>query len=804
MELLRLRLKNFRQYRNAEVDFGGGLTGIVGKNGAGKSTIFEAVNLALFGTNALRDAKEQIRSIDADVKEPVEVELSLRIDGEELRVLRQYRGKNLTNESQLFNASGDSLAVMENEVNSAVSERVGMTHDDFRMSVYAKQKDLAAMSSLTAEPRLKLMRRMVGLDTIDTMVSLMRKDLNRFQSELRGKRSMLLTEEVKEQKHQEIEQLAKEETAHAAALEEADRVYAGFQKEYEALKKQFDASQDLYKSFNEYETQLKVIEEKLSNTRDNYREESTRKKRLEINAQRAAVLKESLQAFREIQNEEEELARREKIEIQRNQLRDEIARMDQELRESTAYLDSLREDLENGSEIVAENEFIRKTISELQRDGDTAREEISRLLSRKGELEGLLRDREDSYALLRNNGPESACPTCRRPLTGVYDETLQRILDELTSYRDGELQEVIASLESLERKLKGAEENLDTARKKKEKSDEHLATLSGIQKDLKKRETEHTLKEKSRSETVAKLESLGTEDYDEKRHKELKEEVSRLKPLHDEYLEKSPAVKELPDAESRLQKLEDDGKKLALQKEEIVAAQKGLSFDMEAYMALRNNLTAMEEKRDAALQTVTDAKTALTEIRHERASVSLLLKEDETKGKNIVDLEKELKELERLTALTTEFKHVALERVRPRVAHHASRLFAELTQGRYPQMEVNENFEFFIMDQGQFFPLKRFSGGEVDLANLCIRVALSRTVTEMTGRGSAGFMAFDEIFGSQDSSRRQEIMRAFHQLQEQYRQIFIISHIEDVKDEFPRVIEVTTGVEGSQLRVVEM
>ena len=52
------------------------------------------------------------------------------------------------------------------------------------------------------------------------------------------------------------------------------------------------------------------------------------------------------------------------------------------------------------------------------------------------------------------------------------------------------------------------------------------------------------------------------------------------------------------------------------------------------------------------------------------------------------------------------------------------------------------------------------------------------------------FMAFDEVFGSQDENRRLEILEAFHTIKEQYRQIFLISHEMDIKEMFETVIEV--------------
>src|SRR5206468_10560580 len=49
MQLLRLRLVNFRQHDDTELEFGPGITGIIGPNGSGKTTILEAIAWALYG-----------------------------------------------------------------------------------------------------------------------------------------------------------------------------------------------------------------------------------------------------------------------------------------------------------------------------------------------------------------------------------------------------------------------------------------------------------------------------------------------------------------------------------------------------------------------------------------------------------------------------------------------------------------------------------------------------------------------------------------------------------------------------------
>ena len=74
-------------------------------------------------------------------------------------------------------------------------------------------------------------------------------------------------------------------------------------------------------------------------------------------------------------------------------------------------------------------------------------------------------------------------------------------------------------------------------------------------------------------------------------------------------------------------------------------------------------------------------------------------------------------------------------------------------------------------------------------AKVAPRIAISKTLTELSGASSIGFLAFDEVFGSQDEARRMEILEAFHTIKEQYRQIFLISHEMEIKEMFEWVVE---------------
>ena len=103
MRPLRLRATNFRTYPELDITFGDGLLGVLGEirdapegsssNGSGKSSILEAIDIALFGRRSL--ASYLTRGADT---ETMMVELTFEHAGETYRVRRTYssRGRGKT------------------------------------------------------------------------------------------------------------------------------------------------------------------------------------------------------------------------------------------------------------------------------------------------------------------------------------------------------------------------------------------------------------------------------------------------------------------------------------------------------------------------------------------------------------------------------------------------------------------------------------------------------------------------------------------------------------------------------------
>ncbi len=100
------------------------------------------------------------------------------------------------------------------------------------------------------------------------------------------------------------------------------------------------------------------------------------------------------------------------------------------------------------------------------------------------------------------------------------------------------------------------------------------------------------------------------------------------------------------------------------------------------------------------------------------------------------------------------FRHAMVATIGPRLAAQASELFVELTGGEYEALVVDpERYDLRIVDRGEEHPISRFSGSEVDLANLALRVAISEQVRFQAG-GHVGLLVLDEALASLDSDRK--------------------------------------------------
>jgi exonuclease SbcC len=131
--------------------------------------------------------------------------------------------------------------------------------------------------------------------------------------------------------------------------------------------------------------------------------------------------------------------------------------------------------------------------------------------------------------------------------------------------------------------------------------------------------------------------------------------------------------------------------------------------------------------------------------------------------------------------------------MRPEIADLASGFMADLTDGRYDEVDLTEDYVVTVIDDG--VPKPVMSGGEEDLANLVLRLAISQMIAERAGQ-PLSLLVLDEIFGSLDDARRQHVLGLLRRLGDRFPQVVLITHIEQVREGLDRVLRVEYDAAG--------
>jgi exonuclease SbcC len=90
-------------------------------------------------------------------------------------------------------------------------------------------------------------------------------------------------------------------------------------------------------------------------------------------------------------------------------------------------------------------------------------------------------------------------------------------------------------------------------------------------------------------------------------------------------------------------------------------------------------------------------------------------------------------------------------------------------------VELDEDYRAIVLDEG--VPKPVISGGEEDLVNLVLRLAISQMIAARAGQ-PLSLLVLDEIFGSLDDSRRQEVLLLLRRLGDRFPQVILTTHVE--------------------------
>jgi DNA repair protein SbcC/Rad50 len=155
-----------------------------------------------------------------------------------------------------------------------------------------------------------------------------------------------------------------------------------------------------------------------------------------------------------------------------------------------------------------------------------------------------------------------------------------------------------------------------------------------------------------------------------------------------------------------------------------------------------------------------------------------------------------------------------IEQALPEIETHANEILDRLssgsmavrfeTQRQYKDKhrdDRRETLDIIISDGAGEREYELFSGGEAFRVNFAIRLALSRVLAQRAG-ARLQTLVIDEGFGSQDAEGRQRLIEAINLVRPEFAKVLVITHLEELKEAFPARIAVEKTPQGSQVAVV--
>ena len=783
MKLQRLRLVNFRQHADTELAFGNGITGIIGPNGSGKTSLLEAIAWAIYGNVAVRGDKDSIRNMRAKARAPVRVELEFALGSHSYRVERGL------NTAELYQ-DGGVVANSLKEVTNRLQRVLGMTHGEFVNTYFTGQKELAVLADATRPERAAFLSRVLRHEQLTLAQERIRDRRNGLSHEVEGLETGLPSQAELEKERKAAEtrlvDARKAATTAAADRTKAQQALAEEEPRWKQWVERRERTLSLHGDLRVAEQGVVVARQEFQRLDKELAEALAAREELrKLDAEVAPITKLKKELAELDRLHREDAARREEqaklTELTRNL--NVLDRRIAELGETEAALEQVSTDARAlAKQLEAADKLVEEQQAAWVRDKEAAGTRRAALLK---QFEEVKKHRDDIERL----GPEGQCPTCRRPLGAEHAAVLGELEEQLELIvEDGKwLKQRIEQLAEQPDSVTKAESARDAMREQARQVGEREATLRE-----QARERSRLTKERAglarRTQEIERQVAARDAGYDPERHNTVRAELARLEPVAVQAAVLSARadraealVSEAELAEKALSAREEHVRQLG----EAVAAQ---GFSEPKFLAAR-------ERHDRATHTLRSAELAVAETRGELVAAEGAVRDAErrvseraARERTIAERKIELRLHNELDRAFSDLRADLNAAMRPEIGSLASAFLADLTGGRYDEVDLDDDYRPIVLDEG--IPKPVLSGGEEDLVNLVLRLAISQMIAERAGQ-PLSLLVLDEILASLDESRRQDVLLLLRGLGDRFPQVIVTTHIEGIGGALDRLIHVS-------------
>ncbi len=849
---LRLQLRNFMSYRgdDNEVDFSGlHLASVVGDNGHGKSALLDAITWALWGKSRARRDDDLITQGEKET----EVRFEFELNGQRYRVVRRRsrankRGHTIL-ELQVYDGmafrpiSGTTVQKTQAEINKLLR----VDYETFINSAFILQGRADEFTTRPPGKRKEILADILGLGVYDEYAQRARDKAREAEAEVKR-----ISREL-----EQIEEEARAIPRWEREVEEARRQVEEIERKHREAERELNRLRDEKRALESRAEELTKVERQLRGIQDKLRHQQARKEQLLTRiAEDEAVLDRAGEieaAYTQLQEARRALERwnckmRELLGIQqeREQAQRQVdaarGKLERRLHHAQQVVDECQAHLAEAEELAGrreallrereELEALERELEALQQERQAAQEERVELRTENKRLKEAMDELKERIDLLEREAG-ARCPVCRQPLSEEHrrqalDEALaegrelgdrfrrnQERLKELkvqAEMLDQRVEEINARLKRerprVTRALAQVEQRLEQVDAARRRLEEARAEVERLEQQLQAGDFAH--------EAQARLAKLDEEarklGYDRAAHDATEQRVRALQAAEAEWQrlrvarERIEGEREaLCDVNTRLQELQQQAEELEVKQQQLREELKNLPDLRRRVRAQEEEVARLEGELGKAQRQLGSAQQCL-EFARQQAAKKPAKETERRQWQERRDAFQFLAEAFGKRGLQA----MIIESVLPELEDEANRLLALMTDGRmYVQLRtqretrqggVVETLDIVIADERGERPYELYSGGEAFRVNFALRIALSKLLARRAG-ARLQTLFIDEGFGSQDRVGRERLVEAINAIRDEFARIFVITHIEELKDAFPARIDVVKDDNGSRVYV---
>jgi DNA repair protein SbcC/Rad50 len=438
---------------------------------------------------------------------------------------------------------------------------------------------------------------------------------------------------------------------------------------------------------------------------------------------------------------------------------------------------------------IQKEDAIRIYDDEVVIEGKRIKEEVTQLLKLAEELRRLRLNQEKELTALRDlqTNKEKLDYThaqyneeYRTALTR-YEERLNRVPEDVRnlSILENEIEKTSYLKQKLEESWELAQKQLDQAKEEDMKSDSNLHHAINQLEETKGK------KEKAEIEFKTKLEEAAFTSLEEYKHAKMSQvEQQKLKVAIQRFNEEISTVK--------------------LQVHELQISLKGKE---------RHDLIQLEAQLEQLKQKYENKLTRLNLSKEYFQETDKLMIHILDGHEQVVKFEKDLSIITDLHDMIRgqNDRRISFERYLQieyleRIIEAANYRLKRLSNGQFYLIRSDRQeshgkqsglgLDVFDTYTGQTRDVKTLSGGEKFNASLCLALGMSDVIQSFQGNISIETMFIDEGFGSLDEESLFKAIDTLIELQQTGRMIGVISHVQELKNMFPAVLQVAKTKEG--------